>query len=199
VKERVRWRRCWWPINHLLYCKSNILIAYNSNEYVVTVSVEFLLQEYKNVFSKEISNGLPPLRGIEHHIDLIPRASLPNRPAYRSNPYETQEIQRQVHELMSKGWMQESMSPCVVPMILLPKKDGTWKMCTDCRALNNITIKYRHLIPRLDNLFDELHGACVFSKIVLKSGYHQIRIREGMSVKLHLRLSMVYMSGGQCP
>jgi len=78
----------------LLYYKSNIFIANNSNIPIVPASVEFLLQEYKNVFSKEIPNGLPPLRGIEHHIDLIPGASLPNRPAYRSNPQETQEIQR---------------------------------------------------------------------------------------------------------
>jgi len=107
---------------YLLYYKNNILIANSSNIPVVPASVEFLLQQYKNVFLKEIPNGLSPLRGIEHHIDLILGASLSNRPAYRSNPQETQEIQRQVDELMSKGWVQESMSLCVFPVILLPKK-----------------------------------------------------------------------------
>jgi len=100
------------------------LIANNSNEPIVPTGVEFLLQEYKDVFSIEISNWLPSLRRIEHHIDLIPGASLPNRPAYKSNLQKTQKIQRWVDELMSKGWVQESIWLCVVPVILVSKKDG---------------------------------------------------------------------------
>ena len=97
---------------------------------------------------------------------------MPNRPSYRSNPQETKEIQRQVEELMQKRWVQESLSPCAVLVILVPKKDGTWRMCIDCKSINNITVKYRHLIPRLDDWLDELYGACDFSKIDLKSEYH---------------------------
>ena len=164
---------------YILFCKNQILTTNTFDDFEVPSSVKTLLQDFHDMFPPNVPSGLPPLRGIEHQIDLSPGASLPNRPAYRSNPQETKEIQRQVDELISKGWVRDSMSPCAVPVILVPKKDGTWRMCSDCRALNNITIKYRHPIPRLDDLLDELHGACYFSKIDLKSGYNQIRIREG--------------------
>jgi hypothetical protein len=137
------------------------------------------LQEYEDVFPAEVPPGLPPNRGIEHQIDLVFGASLPNHAAYNTNPKEIKDIQQQVEELIKKGYVQESLSPCVVPVLLVPKKDGSCRMCVDCRAINNITIRYRHPIPRLDDMLDELSGAFIFTKIDLRSGYHQIRMKEG--------------------
>jgi hypothetical protein len=142
-------------------------------------AVTNILQEFKDVFPAEIPPGLPPLRGIEHQIDLIPGAALPNRAAYRTNAEETKKIQWQVQDLLDRGYVRESLSPCVVPVLFVPNKDGTWRMCVDCRAINNITIRYRHPIPRLDDMLDELCGAIIFTKIDLCSGYHQIRMKLG--------------------
>ena len=91
-----------------------------------------LMDQYKDVFPEEIPTGLPPLRGIEHQIDFVPGAPLPNRAAYRVNPEEAKELERQVQDLMDKGYIRESLSPCAVPVLLVPKKDGTWRMCVDC-------------------------------------------------------------------
>ena len=126
-----------------------------------------LLQEFSDVFPDELPPGLPPLCGIKHRIDLIPNAPLPNKAPYRVNPEETKEIQRQVQKLIDKGHVRESLSPCAVPVILVPKQDGSFCMCSDCRPINAITVCYRHPIPRQDDMLDELSGATIFSKIDL--------------------------------
>jgi hypothetical protein len=126
----------------LLVYKESYLNLDETNKSLPSLAVS-LLQEFQDVFPKEMPNELPPIRGIDHQIDFVPGAAIPNRPAYRSNPEETKELQRQVEDLMNKGYVRESMSPCAVPVLLVPKKDGTWRMCVDCRAINNITVKYR--------------------------------------------------------
>nr|XP_027098974.1 uncharacterized protein LOC113718259 [Coffea arabica] len=157
------------------------LLAKNREEALNDLPPEIssLLQEFEVIFPDEIPSGLPPLRGIEHQIHFIPGASLHNRPVYKMGPEETKEIKWQVDELLERGWTRESMSPCAVPVILVPKKEGTWRMCVDCRAVNAITVKYHHPISRLDDMLDELYGAGIFTMIDLKSGYHQIRMKEG--------------------
>ena len=144
-----------------------------------TCKLTGLLQEFVGVFPDELPLGRPPLRGIKHRIDLIPGAALTNKAAYRVNPKETKEIQRQVQHLIDNGHVRESLSPCAIPIIIVPKEDGSFRICSDCRPINAITVRYRHPIPRLDDMLDELSGATIFSKIDLKSGYYQIRIQEG--------------------
>ncbi|KAD2113026.1 hypothetical protein E3N88_41812 [Mikania micrantha] len=140
---------------------------------------QYLLETFSQVFPSDIPAGLPPMRLIPHKIDFIPGSILPNKPAYCTNPKETQEIQKQVEGLLTKGLIRESLSPCAVPMLLVPKKNGEWRMCMDSRAINKINIKYRFPIPRLNDMLDELHDAVGFSMIDLRSGYHQIRICDG--------------------
>ena len=123
----------------VLMYKGEVLVSNDMTP--ISLGVSNVLQDFDDVFSEEVPAGLPPLRGIEHQIDLIPGATLPNRAPYRTNPEEIKEIQKQVQALLDKGYIRVSLSPCAVPVILVPKKDGTWRMCVDCRAINNITIR----------------------------------------------------------
>jgi len=131
-----------------------------------------LIQNFYYLFPEEIPTGLPPKKDIQHHIDLILGSILPNKPAYMMDPKDTMEIQRQVEEWKSKGLICESLSPCVVPALLVPKKKDGMRMCVDSRAINKITIKYGYLIARLEDMLDELHGSKAFLNIDIWSGYY---------------------------
>jgi hypothetical protein len=149
--------------------------------------IQKLLEEFVDIVVDKLPCSLPPIRSISDHINLIPRASLPNKATYRLTSQENEQVKRQVQDLMDKGLVRESLSPCVVPTVLNPKKDGGWMMCTDSRAINKIAIRYRFSFPRMDDLMDCLSGANFFSKIDLKSGYHQMRMREGDELKTTLK------------
>ena len=120
---------------------------------------------------------LPPERPEDHAILEIPGTSPPNRAPYRVSAAQQEEIMSQVNKLLEKGLIQLSSSPYCSPVLLVQKKDGSWRMCIDFRALNKNTIKNRFPIPRIDDVLDKLQGSAFFSRIDLKSGYHQIRIK----------------------
>ncbi|CAA6657236.1 unnamed protein product [Spirodela intermedia] len=121
-----------------------------------------ILSEYADVLLEELPRELPLLRHIQHAINLVPGASLPNLPHYRIEPAKYEELSRQVQELLDKGLIQPSLSPYVMLALLAPKKDDTWRMCCDSSAINRITVKYCFPIPRLQDLFDMMTGATIF-------------------------------------
>jgi hypothetical protein len=141
--------------------------------------VQELLEEFADIVVDELPRSLPLIRSVSHHIDLIPGASFANKATYRLTSQENEEVKSQVQDLLDKGLVRESLSLCDVPIVLSPKKDGGWRMCTDSRVINKITIRYRFPLLRMDDLMDRMSGEKYFSKIDLKNGYHQIRMREG--------------------
>ncbi|WVZ96439.1 hypothetical protein U9M48_042077 [Paspalum notatum var. saurae] len=120
---------------------------------------------------------MPPERDIEFSIELVPGTAPIYKKAYIISGVELLEVKKQIDELLEKGFIRKSTSPWASPVLLTEKKDGTLRMCVDYRGLNAITVKNKYPLPRIEDLFDQLKGACVFSKIDLRSGYHQLRIR----------------------
>jgi hypothetical protein len=140
--------------------------------------VQPLLQEYQDVFPEELPAELPPKRNIDHRIRLIPDSSPPWRPIYRMSPIELEAMRKELDKLLANGSIEPSVSPYGAPVLFIKKKDGDLRMCIDYRALNNITVKNHFPIPLIDDLTDLLHGAKIFTKIDLRSGYNQVRIHD---------------------
>ncbi|GJX66304.1 putative reverse transcriptase domain-containing protein [Tanacetum coccineum] len=122
--------------------------------------------------------GLPPVRQVEFQIDLIPGAAPIARVPYRFSPSEMQELSNQLQELADRGFIRPSTSPWGAPVLFVKKKDGSFRICIDYQELNKLTIKNHYPLPRIDDLFDQLQGSSVYSKIDLRSGYHQLRVRD---------------------
>ncbi|GJY99887.1 putative reverse transcriptase domain-containing protein [Tanacetum coccineum] len=135
------------------------------------------VRDFSKVFPEDLP-GLPPTRQVEFQIDLVPGAAPVARAPYRLAPSELQELSTQLQELSDKGFIRPSSSPWGAPVLFVKKKDGSFWMCIDYRELNKLTVKNRYPLPRIDDLFDQLQGSRVYSKIDLRSGYHQLRVRE---------------------
>ncbi|KAA0061889.1 DNA/RNA polymerases superfamily protein [Cucumis melo var. makuwa] len=145
-----------------------------------------VVKEFLDVFPDDLS-GLPPDREIEFTIELLPGTAPISQAPYRIAPSELKELKMQLQELVDKGYIRPSVSPWGAPVLFVKKKDGTLRLCIDYRQLNKVTIHNKYPLPRIDDLFDQLRGAALFSKIDLRSGYHQLKVRESDIAKTAFR------------
>jgi hypothetical protein len=134
-----------------------------------------VVQDYPNVFLEELS-GMLPDHDIEFLIELFPGTPPISKRPYRMPVNQLVELKKQIAELHAKGFIRPSSSPWRAPILFVEKKDGTQRMCVDYRSLNEVTIKNKYPLSRIEDLFDQMKGASVFSKIDLRSGYHQLKI-----------------------
>ncbi|GJX25971.1 putative reverse transcriptase domain-containing protein [Tanacetum coccineum] len=135
------------------------------------------VREFSKVFPEDLPR-LPPIRQVEFQIDLVPGVAPVARAPYRLAPSKMEELYAQLQELSDKGFIRRSSSPWGAPVLFVKKKDVSFRMCIDYRELNKLTVKNQYPLPRIDDLFDQLQGSSVYSKIDLRSGYHQLRVRD---------------------
>ncbi|KAA0043118.1 ty3-gypsy retrotransposon protein [Cucumis melo var. makuwa] len=150
----------------------------DTREVDVSLSSEPVVRDYPDVFPEELS-GLPPHREVEFAIELEPGTVPISKAPYRMAPAELKELKVQLQELLYKGFIRPSVSPWGAPVLFVKKKDGSMRLCIDYGELNKVTVKNKYPLPRINDMFDQLQGATVFSKIDLRSGYHQLRIKDG--------------------
>jgi hypothetical protein len=156
-----------------------------------------IVSNFLDVFPEEVP-GIPPDHEIEFVVKLVPSTAPIFKRPYKMAANQLAELKEQFQELLYKGYICYSASPRGAPVILVPKKDGTQRMCVDSRSLNEVTIKNKYPLHRIDDLFDQLEGACVFSKTELRSGYHQLKITTSTYPKQLSLLGMVYTSIQLC-
>src|ERR687885_1514720 len=158
-------------------CESFMAYIIESKKDVKSLANVPVVSEYPEVFPEELP-GLPPVREVEFRIELVPGTTPVAKAPYRLAPSEIREVMTQIQELLDKGFIRPSSSPWGALILFVKKKDGSMRMCIDYRELNKKTIKNKYPLPRIDDLFGQLQGASFFSKIDLRSGYHQVRVAE---------------------
>ena len=136
-----------------------------------------VVREFPDVFPEELP-GIPLEREMDLSIEIVPGTAPVSRAPYRMVPVELKELKTQLQELLDKGFIRPSVSPYGALILFVKKKDGTLRMCIDYQQINKVTVKNKYLLPRIEDLFDQLKGASVFSKIDLQSGYYQLRVKE---------------------
>ncbi|KAG5536042.1 hypothetical protein RHGRI_023734 [Rhododendron griersonianum] len=157
-------------------CQGYLCSILTTESGVTTLQDIPIVNEFPDVFPEDLP-GLLVDREIEFVIDLVPGTQPISKTPYRMAPLELKELKVQLQELLDKGFIKPSISPWGAPVLFVKKKDGTMRLCIDYRELNKVTIKNRYPLPRIDDLFDQLQGARVFSKIDLRSGYHQLKVK----------------------
>ncbi|KAL0540694.1 hypothetical protein IC582_020705 [Cucumis melo] len=158
----------------------------DTREPEVSLSSKSVVREYPDVFPDELPR-LPPSREIDFAIELEPDTAPISRAPYKMASAEPKELKVQLQELLDKGFIRPSVSPWGAPVLFVKKKDGSMRLYIDYRELNKVTVKNRYPLPRINDLFDQLQGATVFSKIDLHSSYHQLRIRDSDISKIAFR------------
>ena len=158
-------------------CKGFLAYVLKSEGTTLKTEDISVVKEFPDVFSEDL-HGLPPEREVEFTIDLVPGTGPISKAPYRMAPAELKELKEQLQDLLDQGFIRPSASPWGAPVLFVKKKDGSMRLCIDYRELNKVTIRNKYPLPRIDDLFDQLRGSEVFSKIDLRSGYHQLRVKE---------------------
>ena len=158
-------------------CETFLALILDSKRGQVDVEKIPVVREFPDVFPEELP-GIPLEREVDLSIEIVPGIVPMSRAPYRMAPTELKELKSQLQELMDKGFIRPSVSPWGAPVLLVKKKDGTLRMCIDYWQINKVTVKNRYPLPRIEDLFDQLKGAGVFSKIDLRLRYYQLRVKD---------------------
>ncbi|KAA3487596.1 Retrotransposable element Tf2 [Gossypium australe] len=171
-------------------CEAFLAYVLNTRVFELNIESVSVVREYANVFLKELL-GLPLVKKVEFAIDLVPGTAPISIVPYRMAPTELKELKSQLQKLTDKGFARPSFSRWGAPVLFVKKKNGSMRLCIDYRQLNKVTIKNKYPLPRIDDLFDQLKGAIVFSKIDLRSSYYQLRVKDSDVPKTAFRTRFV--------